>query len=105
MALKKRGPYKHVSRNRRRQFQTESLPSRETTCLTKVLPIACAPWQNRAAIASRDFGTACTCRRPRIATIAFSRSRPTEAAFVFLRLGMLMSSMVERPPTQEVARA
>lgn len=31
----------------------------------------------------RDFGTAATCRRPRIALARFSRSRPTEAAFVF----------------------
>jgi hypothetical protein len=31
----------------------------------------------------RDFGTAGTCRRPRIALARFSRSRPTEAAFVF----------------------
>jgi hypothetical protein len=36
-----------------------------------------------ALASSRDFGTAGTCRRPRIALARFSRSRPPEAAFVF----------------------
>ena len=47
----------------------------------------------------RDFGTGGTCRRYRIALARFSRSRPTEAAFVFHALADPMAPMVERLPT------
>jgi hypothetical protein len=50
----------------------------------------------------RDFGTAGTGRRPRIALARFHRSRPVEAAFVFLKEGHANVAEAERPPTLEV---
>ena len=58
----------------------------QSPCVAGGVRIACASWDEPETFIvrclARDFGTAGICRRPRIA-FAFSRSRPTEAAFVF----------------------
>ena len=68
--------------------RTSGRPNIGRTCLRRaVLTGSVQTWNKlgpcAALASSRDFGTAGTCRRPRIALARFSRSRPTEAAFVF----------------------
>src|SRR3954471_9211853 len=76
------GPFGHSSfRGRVAEKSTER------ACLGRSLPVACGLWNKlgpcEALAILRDFVTAGTCRRPRIALARFPRSRPTEAAFVF----------------------
>ena len=57
-------------------------------CIGGEAHLACSPWHRERQYPSRDFGTAGTCRRPRIAHSRHSpEAAPPEAAFVFQVLG------------------